>query len=302
MKKLLALVLSMLLVASCFAMMVSAEEETTAAAEETTVAEGETTAAEGETTAAEGETTAAGEETTEEATNYSNTLLVFNEDAKGMKILSAPNGINKTLYKSDWEGARLAIKDVGDPYITINWSNYIKKGHLEDVDSQEYPFIVFKMKVVGYIDDVELFFCAGDVRGADPAYAATTDYPCVSSGEVEYIIYDLTGDCEGIYNQFRFDPMGADEDTEIYLYELAMFKTEDEALKYAGYDETEEEPTTEPAEEETTEEETEEETKAPAKTEKETEPAKEEGCGGIISVGAVVAMIALGVVCIKKKD
>ena len=91
MKKLLALVLSMLLVASCFAMMAYAEEETTAAAEETTVAEGE------ETTAAEGEETTEGE-----APSYSNTLLVFNDDAKDMKILTSPNGINKTYYKSEW--------------------------------------------------------------------------------------------------------------------------------------------------------------------------------------------------------
>ena len=285
MKKLLALVLSMLMVASCFALIAVAEEETTAA-EETTVAD--------ETTAAE--------ETTEAEPSYSNTLLVFGSN---MKVLTSANGIHKTLYKSEWEGARLKITESGDPYISINWSQYINKAKLEKVDSQSYPFLVFKLKVVGYIEDVELFYCAGSVAGATQEFATTTDYPPECSGEIEYIIYDLTGDCEGNYNMFRFDPMGADEDTEIYLYELAMFATEDEAIAYAGLDQEETEPETSEAEV-TTEEETEEKTEAPT-TEaptagREPQNDKKDGCGGIIGAGSVLAIISLGIVCIKKKD
>ncbi len=280
MKKLLALLLSMLLVASCFALAAVAAEETTAAGEETTVA---------------------GEETTEgEATTLSNTLLVFDNYAKEKKLLGSQSGIHKTFFNSDWEGARLKITDIGDPYVYINFSTYIKKADLEKVDSQSYPFVVFKLKIEGYIDDIELFYCAGDITGADPAYATTTDYPCECSGEIEYIMYDLTGDCEGNYNQFRFDPMGADEDTFIYLYEMALFATEEEAIAYAGFDqETEPEETTVEETEEKTEEKTEEET-----TKKPTaaKPEEEKGCGSIVSVGAVVAIVSLGVVCIKKKD
>ena len=50
--------------------------------------------------------------------------------------------------------------------------------------------------------------------------------------------------------------------------------------------------------EDKTEEETEEGTKKPAAA----KPEEKKGCGSIVSVGAVVAIIALGVVCIKKKD
>ena len=60
-------------------------------------------------------------------------------------------------------------------------------------------------------------------------------------------------------------------------------------------------PTTEATEPPTTEAPT---TEAPT-TEAGTRPPREEkdeGCGGIVSVGAVVAMIALGAVCIKKRD
>ena len=208
MKKFLALVLSMLLVASCFALVAVATEETTVAGEETT----------------EGEASA-----------YSNTLLTFNEDAKGKKVLTSPNGIHKSFYNAEeWEGAKLKITDPGDPYVYINWSTYIKKASLENVDSQAYPFVVVKLKVDGYVDDFELFYCAGSIAGADPTYATQTDYPCDCTGEVEYIIYDLTDDCEGNYNQFRLDPMGADEETVVYLYEIALFATEEEAIAYAG--------------------------------------------------------------------
>lgn len=283
MKKLLALVLSMLLVASCFALVVAAEEETTAA-EETTVAE----------------------ETTEgEAVTYSNTLITFNDQAKEWKIISSPNGINKTFYKSEWEGARLEIKDVGDPYVTIAFSNYIKKAQLDKLDSEAYPYIAFKLKVDGYIDDIELFVCAGTITGPTPDYATTTAYPCECSGEVEYIIYDLSAmGCEGNYNQFRFDPMGADEETAIYLYEMAFFATEEEAIAYAGFDQEETEEETEAETEAKTEAETEEKTEATTKKPATTTKVEDEksGCGSVISIGAVVAIISLGVVCIKKKD
>ena len=285
MKKLLALVLSMLLVASCFALVVAAEEETTAAAEETTVATEETT---------EGE-----------AVTYSNTLITFNDQAKEWKLITSPNEINKTFFKSEWEGGRLEIKDVGDPYVTIAFSNYIKKAGLEKLDSESYPYIAFKLKVEGYIDDIELFVCAGTISGYTADYATTTAYPCESSGEVEYIIYDLSAmGCEGNYNQFRFDPMGADEETVIYLYEMAFFATEEEAIAYAGFDQEETEEETEAETEAKTEAETEEETEATTKKPATTTKVEDEksGCGSVISIGAVVAIISLGVVCIKKKD
>ena len=40
----------------------------------------------------------------------------------------------------------------------------------------------------------------------------------------------------------------------------------------------------------------------PAEKPAAAKPEEKKGCGSIVSVGAVVAIIALGVVCIKKKD
>ena len=79
MKKLLALVLSMLLVASCLALVAIAEEETTAATETTSE-----------------------ESTTEQATpTYSNTLLVFDDTTKAFKILGSPSQIDKRFYSTE---------------------------------------------------------------------------------------------------------------------------------------------------------------------------------------------------------
>lgn len=286
MKKLLALVLSMLLVASCLALVAIAEEETTAATETTSE-----------------------ESTTEQATpTYSNTLLVFDDTTKAFKILGSPSQIDKHYYSTEdtaepWEGAKLLLKDITDPYVFIQWNSYISKAKLDKVDSQEYPFVVIKLKVDGYVEDFELFYCAGTVSGADQNYATTTDYPHSNTGDVEYIIYDLTDDCEGNYNSFRFDPVGADEESIIYLYEFALFKTEEEALAYAEYDEEQEDDTTAPVESEqdTTAPESEEDeeiqTAAPV-----VDDDKKEGCGSVISVTALAALITLGAVCIKKKD
>ena len=109
MKKLLALVLSMLLLVSCFAMAVVAAEETT-----------------------EGE-----------APSYSATRVVFDNNTKDMKILGNQNGINKTFFKSEWEGAKLKLTDVGDPYVVINMNMYAKKAGVDKVDSQECIISIF---------------------------------------------------------------------------------------------------------------------------------------------------------------
>lgn len=214
MKKFLTIVLSALLLVGCFALVAVAAEETTVAGEETT----------------EGE-----------APSYSNTLLVFNDDAKAMRVIDSVNGINKSLYDSEWEGARLEITEVEDPYINISWSTYIKKAGLEQVDSQAYPFVAFKLKVEGYVEDMEMFYCAGNVTGPVADLVTTADYPCECSGRIECVIFNLTDICQGNYNLFRIDPMYAEEDTVIYLYELALFATEEEALAYAAlnHEETE---------------------------------------------------------------
>ena len=244
-----------------------------------------------------------------------NTRLELGEKTRNFNLLILPKGLDKVFYPTEgqtetWDGIRLAITDNSDPYLNFDWLSYIYKARLENVDSQAYPYVAFKLKVDGYVEDFELFYCTGDVYKATAEYSTTTYYPCDCTGEVEYIIFDLTDECEGEYNRFRLDMNMADANTTVYLYEIALFATEQEALVYVGLAEPETDATTEQETEapaQTTEQETEAQTEATAETtEAQTqataEPEKKGGCSSVIGTGLVTAgLAAASVICFKKK-
>ena len=272
MKKLLAVLLCALILAACLSLCAYANEETTAAEEATT------------------EEAAAIERTADR--------VVFNAD-----LASRPNcivGMSGLSKKGEWEGVKVDIKEPEDPNFTFDYKSYCNKYDLTPMNGEDVGYIVLKVLVPedGFYDDIEIFYGSGDITGATAGYSVTSEY-CGEGNGFVYFIYNLDGLWEGAVNMFRIDPVGMDEGELLYIMELAMFKTEDEAITWCDFDEEEtEEPTTEAP---TTEAPT---TEAPT-TEAGTRPPREEkdeGCGGIVSVGAVVAMIALGAVCIKKKD
>ena len=284
MKKLLAVLMCALMLAACLSLGAYANEETTAA----------------------DETTAAEEATTEEGATVERTAdrVVFNADLAsrpncivGMSGLAKGSGRSK---KGEWEGVKVDIKEPEDPNFTFDYKSYCNKYDLTPMNGEDVGYIVLKVLVPedGFYDDIEIFYGSGDITGATAGYSVTSEY-CGEGNGFVYFIYNLDGLWEGAVNMFRIDPVGMDEGELLYIMELAMFKTEDDAITWCDFDEEEtEEPTTEAP---TTEAPT---TEAPT-TEAGTRPPREEkdeGCGGIVSVGAVVAMIALGAVCIKKKD
>lgn len=356
MKKLSALILSLLILASFSVVLVSANDDFGDFDPFEEASQTDEYTQDMETSEMQATTV---EETTQTEPIFPVNMLTFDSYAENFRVLVTAIDINKTFYSDSWEGARLEILDIGDPYVHINWNNYVKNTHREKLDSQSYPFMVIKLRIEGYVEDFELFYCAGDILSPDPRYYTTTDYPCESTGDIEYIIYDLSDDCEGYYNQFRFDPIGADEDTVIYLYEMAFFATEQEALVYAGYNMDEVTETEEVGTEWETEWETELATRDETiewetewATRDETigwetqwatqwatvesmvgiitEPisddetmnadvetgsgsimerilsmlkvASQEGCFGIVGIAPMVTMLALGIVCFKKKD
>ncbi len=238
-----------------------------------------------------------------------NTKLELGEKTRKLNLITASKHLDEIYYAPEgeaepWDGVRMGITDGTDPFLTIDWAAYIYKANLEYIDSQAYPFVAFKLKVVGSASDFELFYCAGDVRQPSADYSDLTYYNYESAGEVGYILFDLIDMCEGDYNRIRLDVVGADENTEVYLYEVAMFATEKEALVYMGLLDPEAEPTTEAETEapteQTTEQETEVQTEAPT-----TAPADQEkkgGCGSVLSVGfAAVCLVAVSTICFKKK-
>ena len=127
----------------------------------------------------------------------------------------------------------------------------------------------------------------------------TSDYAIDTETGILYFIFDLS-DAEGEMKTFRIDITGAYEGTLVYLTDMAFFASEDDALTWCGYSEDEE--TTQA----TTEAPTQEQTQPESDSEIQTAPpvsTEKEGCGSIVGAGlATVAMIALGALCIKKKD
>lgn len=239
-----------------------------------------------------------------------NTKLELGEKTRKLELLTSSKHLDEIYYPPEgtaepWEGVRMGITDTTDPFLTIDWAAYNYKAGLDYVDSQAYPFVAFKLKVVGYVSDFELFYCAGEIRKPTAGYSELTYYGCEANGEVEYILFDLTDMCEGIYNRFRLDANSADPDTEVFLYEIALFATEQEALEYMGLAAPETDAATEPETdvqtEQTTAQDTEEPTGAPATTEAPATQDKK-GCGSIMSAGLVtVGLVALGAISIKKK-
>ncbi|MBQ7379016.1 MAG: hypothetical protein IJW70_04965 [Clostridia bacterium] len=283
MKKLLAMILCALMLTSCFALYAFASEETTA--EETTT------------------------EGSEETVEHTADRIVFNSELAGKpNCVTGMTGLNKGSGLSkdgSYDGMKIDIKYPEDPNFTVNYQTYCKKYDLERLNGEDVGVIVLKLYVPedSYYDDIEIFYCAGDVIAPTQDAAITSDY-CDESRGFVYFIYNIEGAWSGAINQFRIDPVGLDEGCVMYLLELAMFKTEEDAVAWCDFEEETEPETTE---EETTEEDTTEEetTKAPAAT---TAPAKDdekkdEGCGSVIGAGIVAfALISLGAVCIKKKD
>lgn len=250
----------------------------------------------------------ANEETTDEQAapvERTNDRLVFDLD-----LISKPNpiggnnGLNKSSgvsKKGEWEGYKINIKYPEDPNFTINYQTYFKKYDLTPLTGEEVSYIVLRFVVPedGYYDDFEIYHCAGTVTAPTEDAKATSEY-CDEANGFTYFIFNLEGAWEGEISQLRIDPIGMDEGDVIYLMEIAMFKTEEDAYNWCAFEEEEET---------TTEEQTEEPTTAEVTTEEQTtkpesiRPKDEKkGCGSVIGIGAVVAMISLGIVCIKKKD
>ncbi|MBE6675751.1 MAG: hypothetical protein E7594_02800, partial [Ruminococcaceae bacterium] len=205
MKKLLAVLLCALMLATCLSLCTYANEETTAAEEATT------------------EEAAAIERTADR--------VVFNGDLAsrpncivGMSGLAKGSGLSK---KGEWEGVKVDIKEPEDPNFTFDYKSYCNKYDLTPMNGEDVGYIVLKVLVPedGFYDDIEIFYGSGDITGATAGYSVTSEY-CGEGNGFVYFIYNLDGLWEGAVNMFRIDPVGMDEGELLYIMELAMFKTE----------------------------------------------------------------------------
>ena len=204
------------------------------------------------------------------------------------------------------------------PEININYQKFARMNGLENLTGEDVNYVVLKLKVSGPIEDINMWTCVGEIYDYyNGAYSTGSIYGGVdpdAGSEIQYLIYDVEGLFEGNLNSFLLTPGGWDETTVLDLYELAIFKTAEEAYAYAGEEYVEE---TDPPKVETEAPDTDapvedtdapktEDTDAPKtedtnKTEETDAPA--EGCSSVVGFGAVAVLVAAAaVVVLKKKD
>jgi hypothetical protein len=218
--------------------------------------------------------------------------------------------INKEIY-GDWTGVRVnpnAEYDLDEgglpltPMIQINYSKYCRKAGLTLLNGEDIPYAVVKLKAQGEsITKVNLVPAAGDHHAWYEALDNTAENvnDIKANGETEYLIFDLSYTWEGGINLIclAFPDMAAD--ATVYVEEIQLFTTKEEAYAYAGQEIPTQAPETE---EPTTEEITEAVTTE--KTENTTEAEKSEGgCKSAVAM-SLVAFVAVAAACValKKKD
>lgn len=129
-------------------------------------------------------------------------------------------------------------RGASDPFITFNYSAYLKPHKLDPVSADEYKYIVLTVRVEKCASETfELFYAAGDVTGVTAGYQTTATFNGADEGW-QTIVFDLSDkNFSGPVNLFRFDFFttgSADGGDTMYIYAMDFYKTRDEA--YAGLD------------------------------------------------------------------
>ncbi len=223
--------------------------------------------------------------------------------------------INDEQLFGDWTGIRVTPSEVPDqdsgydvsPTIQINYSKFCRRAGLPLMTGEEAQYVVVKMKVEsGKVGDMNLLPAAGDTHswfeaGQD---SVTTDKGVDSSGEIEYLLFDMADSWSGSINLICLQFLEMEPNAVAYVEEVRLFATMEEAYAYAGA----EMPTTEAETEEPVEDKTEASTTDAPTTDapEATTEAPEQSEGGCKSVVAasVVAVVAAAAACValKKKD
>lgn len=223
------------------------------------------------------------------------------------------HSINTEIY-GDWTGIRVAPNaeydtDAGelplDPMIQINYSKFCRKAGLPLLNGENIPYAVVKLKIEGgNVGRVSLYAAAGDHHAYYEASAdgcvATNANEIKANGEVEYLIFDLTYTWEGGINIISLEFTEMDANAVVYVEEIQLFSTKEEAYKYAGEEITTKAPE---SEEETTKAPVEDATTAPAEEATTVATEEKSGCKSAIGM-SVVAIVAAAAafVALKKKD
>ena len=264
------------------------------------------------------------QETEEVVVEYTNNLIPFTRHAD---VLSWHSCFGDIIYPyiDEWEGARFKVMDptaddlrdtyhpgdTGYPNIDVNYEKFTRMNDLEVLTGEDVGWVVLRLSVKGNLTDLHMWEFSGESHSLnDTTYNTGSWFEEVKKTEEEqFLIYDLDGGWFGQINGFLLSPVGYDENTEIFLHDMAFFKTAEEAFAYAGEEYVQE---TEPEETEpevTEPEQTEAQgteaqvTEAQGTEEKGTDVVEDEGCGSVVGFGvAAVLAAAAAAVVLKKKD
>lgn len=189
------------------------------------------------------------EPTTEELTTsnefndpVSPTSITFtgNSSFSWKKVLTNANQCDYEIVKDEQCSyvLKLTTKDgANDPFIMLDYRNYLKKFGMTGVSADDFKYIVLKIKAENVTSDgFELFYAAGTVSGPIGGYSKVSTFDQTNS-DWQYVIYDLSqADWSGRINMFRFDfltaPSGGGE--TVYIASIDLYKTAEEA--YENFD------------------------------------------------------------------
>ncbi len=198
------------------------------------------------------------ESTDETTTEEQTTLNEFNdpvdpthvtftgqESFNWKKMLTNANQCDYEIVKDRECGyvLKLTTKDgANDPFIMLNYKDYVRKFGMSAAKADEYKYIVLKIKAENVSSDgFELFYAAGQITGPIGGYSKVATFDQSNAGW-QYVIYDLSAAAgwEGKINMFRFDfltaPSGGGE--TVYLASIDMYKTAAEAYEKFDIDMT----------------------------------------------------------------
>ena len=165
-------------------------------------------------------------------------------DSKRPKLSAIFTGANQCNYEivmDETYGSVLKLTTkpgASDPFISFNYSAYMKPLKLDAVSADEYKYVVLTVRVENCASETfELFYAAGNITGATAGYQTTASFDGSNTGW-QKIIFDLSDkDFSGTVNMFRFDFFttgSAKGGDAMYIYAVDFFKTRGEA--YADLD------------------------------------------------------------------
>ncbi len=191
----------------------------------------------------------------------------------------------------------------GNPVFYVNYSKFVRRAGLENLNADDIKYVAVKLKVVGTIEDIEFWGLAGESHSRLDASASMADGFPTCNGESEYMLYNMEGGWSGLINNFAFTIVNPTADTVVFIEEIALFTDGESAYEYANMEMvTEPESTAAPETEapETNAPETEAATQGA--TEPTTEAPVESGCTSVVAFGTVAVLMAAAAFVARKKD